>query len=82
MKAEDLEAGTVKSSWLPLADHPAIPPEQVKKLSAEMVAGMLLAISKGAMDVSDEWNRRLPDYSFTTVEGFLTEAWQKIMDSS
>ena len=30
-----------------------------------------VAASNGAADVSDEWNRLLPDYKFTGVEAFL-----------
>lgn len=41
-----------------------------------MVAGMLLGISVGAMSVSDEWNRLLPDLEFTRAEEFLKDAWK------
>ncbi|KAH8887614.1 NAD(P)-binding protein [Thozetella sp. PMI_491] len=76
LEATDLKAGVVKSTWLPTVDHPAIPPEQVKALAAGMTAGMLLAISAGAMSVSTEWNELLPDCSVTRAEDFLTEAWR------
>ncbi|KAF2676036.1 NAD(P)-binding protein [Lentithecium fluviatile CBS 122367] len=75
VQAADLEAGVVKTTWLPKADHPAIPADQVNKLAAGFVAGMLLAISVGALSVSDEWNRLLPEYHFTQAEDFLAEAW-------
>jgi hypothetical protein len=76
LQADDLKAGVVKSSWLPRADHPAIPPEQVDAVSANFIAGLMLGISAGAMTVSDEWNRLLPDYKFTGAEEFLSNFWQ------
>ncbi|KAK3939634.1 NAD(P)-binding protein [Diplogelasinospora grovesii] len=76
VQAEDLKAGRVNTTWLPKVDHPAIPAEQVEKMAAGMVAGMLLAISAGAMSVSDEWNKILPDCKFTKAEEFLAEAWR------
>ncbi|KND90003.1 hypothetical protein TOPH_05289 [Tolypocladium ophioglossoides CBS 100239] len=76
LKAEDLEAGEVKASWLPKAGHPSFPPEQFDAISAMLLSGILLGISAGALNVSDEWNRLLPDYKFTQAENFLTEAWR------
>jgi hypothetical protein len=37
---------------------------------------MLLGISAGALNVTDEWNQLLPDYKFTQAEEFLGEAWK------
>ncbi|KAK3898128.1 hypothetical protein C8A05DRAFT_47476 [Staphylotrichum tortipilum] len=75
LNAGDLRAGVVRSSWLPKADHPSISPEESQVLAASFTAGMLMGISVGALSVSDEWNRLLPDYEFIKAEGFLTEAW-------
>jgi hypothetical protein len=76
LKADDLKAGVVKCSWLPTVDHPGIPREQAEALAPMLVAGMLLSISTGALNVTDEWNRLLPDYQFTQAEKFLAEAWR------
>jgi hypothetical protein len=76
LNADDLKAGVVKSSWLPKADHPAIPRDQVDALSARFIAGLILGIDAGSMAVSDEWNRLLPDYKFVGAEDFLSKAWQ------
>ncbi|KAL2130864.1 hypothetical protein VTI74DRAFT_5838 [Chaetomium olivicolor] len=76
LKEEDLRAGVVKSSWLPKADHPSNTPEQAKSLAAGFVAGILLGISAGVLDVSDEWNILLPDYKFTKAEEFLAGQWR------
>lgn len=76
LKREELEAGTWKSSWVPKLSHPSIPLEQVDVFSRIIVPGILLATSAGAYDISDEWNGLLPDYKFTQIEQFLSEAWR------
>lgn len=76
LKADDLKAGVAKCSWLPTVDHPGIPREQAETLAPMLVAGMLLGISAGALKVTDEWNRLLPEYQFTQAEELLTEAWR------
>ena len=75
LKADDLKAGVTKSSWLPIIDYPGFTPAQAKALASQLLSGMLLVISVGALDTSDEWNRLLPDYRFTSAEDFLTKAW-------
>lgn len=76
VKVGDLENGTWETSWVPKLDHPSIPPEQVDFLSKMMCSSLLLAIHDGALSVSDEWNRLLPEYQFIPIEEFLAEAWQ------
>ena len=75
LKARDLETDTWESSWIPKADHPSIPPEQVDVMSRVIVAGFLLAVSAESCHVSDEWNQLLPDYRFTRAEEFLHKVW-------
>ncbi|MCJ1386188.1 hypothetical protein MMC17_009314 [Xylographa soralifera] len=75
LKADELDSGAWKTSWIPKLDHPSIPPKQVDMLSRVIVAGLLLAISAEAFSCSDEWNQLLPDYKFTQPEEFLSEAW-------
>lgn len=76
LKAEDLKVGMVKCSWLPSVDHSGIPRAQAEALAPMLVAGMLLAISAGALKVTDEWNRLLPDYQFAQAGEFLAKAWR------
>ncbi|TKA48805.1 hypothetical protein B0A49_12255, partial [Cryomyces minteri] len=76
LKADELESGAWKTSWIPKLDHPSIPPEHVDMFSRIIVAGLLLAISAKAYSCSDEWNRLLPDYKFTQPEEFLSKAWR------
>jgi hypothetical protein len=76
LKSDELKDGEWQSSWVPLIDHPSIPPERAAGLSRFFTAGIILAISANAFVVSDEWNRLLPDVKFTQPEEFLTEAWR------
>ncbi|KAL7765592.1 hypothetical protein ACKLNR_003508 [Fusarium oxysporum f. sp. zingiberi] len=78
LKSGDLEAGIVKASWLPLPEHPSIPVEMREKVAADMIKCFLLGIKHGALRVSGEWNKLLPDYEFTQPEEFLTKAWAAI----
>jgi hypothetical protein len=76
LKADELESGAWKTSWVPKLDHPSIPPEKVAMFSRIFVASFLLALSSKAYCCSDEWNRLLPDYKFTQPEEFLSKAWR------
>lgn len=76
LKTSDLKAGVVKTSWRPMVDHPAIPRETAEAQSAVMLGRLTLAFSVGAFEVSDEWNRLLPDYRFAPAEEFLSDIWR------
>ncbi|KAI8680328.1 NmrA domain-containing protein [Fusarium keratoplasticum] len=79
LNAEDLKAGVIKSSWMPIVTHPDVPPESREALAGSLLAGILLGgFHAGNFLVSDEWNKLLPDYKFTQPEEFLTEAWKAI----
>jgi hypothetical protein len=75
LKADDLKAGVAKCSWLPIVDHPGIPRDQAEALAPVFLAGVLLGISAGVLNVTDEWNQLLPDYQFTQAAEFLSEFW-------
>lgn len=49
-----------------------------EKIAADMIKCFLLGIKHGALRVSEEWNKLLPDYEFTQPEEFLTKAWAAI----
>ena len=76
LNADELKAGTWTSSWLPIVNHPSIPQDKVEIFSRIGTVGILLAIPAGALAVTDEWNRLLPDYKFTQADEFLSDAWQ------
>ncbi|KAK4237580.1 NAD(P)-binding protein [Achaetomium macrosporum] len=76
LRAEDLKAGVYKASWSPKLEHSSFPPENAEALSQTFTKGLLLGMSVGGWNVSDEWNRMLPDYQFIQAEDFLTDAWR------
>ncbi|KAK0725090.1 hypothetical protein B0H67DRAFT_658127 [Lasiosphaeris hirsuta] len=75
LKTEDLEMGQLISTWIPLFHHPAIPEDQVEAISRHFLIAAFLAKLSGGHVVSDEWNKLLPDYVFTSMEQFLTDVW-------
>ncbi|KAI1651852.1 NAD(P)-binding protein [Daldinia loculata] len=76
VELEDLEAGNLTASWKLEARHPSIAYEEAANMLKGVLVGMLLSSAKGAWDISDEWNQRLPDYKFTEIEQFLGEVWK------
>lgn len=76
-KLEDLEAQTKKEA--PPIDssfdlHTASP-EVIAGFMEYATRSILQGIHRGAYDVSNEWNKLLPDYKFTQVEDFVKEYW-------
>jgi len=51
--------------------HPSITPEEAKVFSRIVLAGSLVAASRGAWNVEDTWNKLLPEYRFQTIEEHL-----------
>ncbi|KAI1461939.1 NAD(P)-binding protein [Annulohypoxylon moriforme] len=50
-------------------------PEVVEAFLEYATRNLLQGIHRGAYDVTDEWNKLLPDYKFTQVEDFVKEYW-------
>ncbi|RAO65254.1 uncharacterized protein BHQ10_001266 [Talaromyces amestolkiae] len=76
LKVEDLEFGDLKSPWNLQAVHHAVPDDQAQALLKQVAIGFLLSSSKGAWDVSDDFNRIFPDFEFTSLKDFLTGTWE------
>jgi hypothetical protein len=72
---DDLQAGELKTSWGLVAVHQAVPEDQAQALLKTVCIGTLLSAAKGAWDSSDEFNQLFPDYSFTSIEAFLSKVW-------
>jgi hypothetical protein len=70
LQPDDVAAGILKLDNLPLVEHPSIPKDQVEAFSKVAICGMLVTMKLGGWATSDEWNKLLPDYKFTTVEEF------------
>ncbi|KAI8960242.1 NAD(P)-binding protein [Daldinia sp. FL1419] len=75
LKKADLEAEIRKVGDISLPDLRAATPEQVNAFLQAAPARILIGISRGAYDITDEWNRIFPDYKFTQLEEFLKSVW-------
>ncbi|KAL1850165.1 hypothetical protein Daus18300_013033 [Diaporthe australafricana] len=75
VKVQDLEAGSLKTSWSLGKKHRAVTNEQSSDLFTKVPIGILLSSVNGAWDVSDEFNQLFPDYEFDDLEKFLTKVW-------
>lgn len=79
LDVEDLKAGELKSSWVPLLDLPStrhLDHSTILEFSKQGVLKYMLAVLEaGGSVVSDEWNRIFPDYKFTGLEEFMTKVW-------
>ncbi|KAF1849655.1 NmrA-like family protein-like protein [Cucurbitaria berberidis CBS 394.84] len=76
VRVEDIEKGVLKTNWVPQLSHPVIPVEDRPVFSEQFVIMFLQGILNGSWDVSDEFNKRYPDYKFISGEEYLTKAWE------
>ena len=73
---DDILAGKLNTSWVPIISHPSIPPEQrTPEFSRVITASFISTGLQGAWIVSDEWNKLLPHLKLTTIEDFLHKYW-------
>lgn len=75
LKLEDIEAEERDMGSFADFDLHTASPEVVEAFLNMALKGILLGISRGAYDITDEWNKILPDYKFTQVEDFLKKVW-------
>jgi hypothetical protein len=73
---EDLQANELKTTWTPAFTHPSMPKGQEAAFAKVVTIGVLLGGQRGVYDVSDEWNKLLPEIKFTGIEEFLTGVWK------
>lgn len=76
VQSEDLEAGNLKTSWAPDFSHPSVPKEHWEAWGKAVIIGTLFSVERGAWDVSDEWNKLLPELKLTGIEDFLASVWE------
>ncbi|KAI9150303.1 Oxidoreductase BOA1 [Paramyrothecium foliicola] len=74
VELKDLENGILDVE-LPLITHPSFPDDQKEAIHVGFWTGFLLSTAKGAWDVTDEWNKILVDFNFTTIEEYLRKVW-------
>ncbi|EMR63904.1 putative -like family protein [Eutypa lata UCREL1] len=76
LKLEEAEADVHNAKDLANAvDLHAASPEQVQAFLGVALKSILIGMHRGAYDVTDEWNRLLPEYEFTRVEDFVKKVW-------
>ncbi|CEJ94759.1 hypothetical protein VHEMI10272 [[Torrubiella] hemipterigena] len=71
LQQSDVEAGVVKLDDLPAIEHAAIPKEKRAQFAKLATRGLLLSAARGAWTVTDDWNKLLSNYKFTSVEDFV-----------
>ncbi|KAK1752906.1 NAD(P)-binding protein [Echria macrotheca] len=79
VQVEDLERGRLNTSWSLGKPHPGFTPEQTGQMEAMLqtvLISILLSVVKEDWEVSDAWNKCLPDFRFTDIESFLDEVWK------
>jgi hypothetical protein len=79
VRLEDLEAGDLKASWSLGKRHPSFTEDQANQLAGMLktvLISTLLSSAKGGWDVSNAFNKLLPDYKFTQIEEFLARVWE------
>ncbi|OTA99708.1 hypothetical protein M426DRAFT_16173 [Hypoxylon sp. CI-4A] len=75
LKKEEIQGKTLDASLIEGVDLWTIPKEKFEEFKEIALRGILVGINRGAYDVSDEWNKILPDYKFTQLEDFVKKAW-------
>jgi len=63
-------------SWMPAEGHRSFNQEQAAKIIEQAYIGILLSSTKGAWDVSNDFNQLFPDYEFTQIEAYLNDVWK------
>ncbi|KAF3198312.1 hypothetical protein TWF106_006205 [Orbilia oligospora] len=75
VSVEDLEAGDLNTSWGLEAVHHSVANDQASAMLKAVSIGILLSSTKGAWDISNNWNEIFPDYTFHAIKDFLTTVW-------
>ncbi|KAJ3539169.1 hypothetical protein NM208_g5595 [Fusarium decemcellulare] len=73
-RRHDLQLGKLGTSWIPGSHHSGTSSQQELTME-QMTAYTLLAIPDGHWNLSDEWNKLLPEHEFLDIETFLRQAW-------
>lgn len=71
----DCKAGKGELPWVPLITHHGVPDEGRYEISKRITLGYMTSVVDGGWCVSDEWNKLLPDFKFTTAEEYVRKVW-------
>ncbi|KAF0639729.1 hypothetical protein FPSE5266_05437 [Fusarium pseudograminearum] len=72
---EALETRNVTTSWYPVVEHHGVPEEMREQVSKGVLVEYVAGLKRGVWTVSDEWNKLLPDFEFTSAESYLKGIW-------
>ncbi|KIL87120.1 hypothetical protein FAVG1_09674 [Fusarium avenaceum] len=72
---EALETRNVATSWYPVVEHHGVPEEMREQISKGVLVEYVAGLKRGVWTVSDEWNKLLPDFEFTSAESYLKGIW-------
>lgn len=75
LKLEDVKNGVLETDFYPRILLPGLSEEQAAEFSKVVARGLLISIGYGALEVSDEWNKLLPDWKPTKAREFLQGVW-------
>ncbi|KZL68785.1 NmrA-like family protein (Rossmann-fold NAD(P)(+)-binding protein) [Colletotrichum tofieldiae] len=76
LKLEDLEAGIVKTNFIPLLNLPGMSREELENFTKVVAIGATVSVAREAWAVSDEWNQLLPDFKPTGIEEYAKRVWE------
>jgi len=62
---------------MPVDGHCSFDQEQILRIIEAAYTGILLSGTKGAWDVSDEFNKLFPDFMFVGIDDFLGGHWSE-----
>jgi hypothetical protein len=72
---EALESRNVTTSWYPVVEHHGVPEEMREQISKGVLVEYVAGLQRGVWTVSDEWNKLLPEFKFTSAESYLSSIW-------
>ncbi|KAF6805454.1 hypothetical protein CMUS01_14608 [Colletotrichum musicola] len=75
LRLEDVKNGILKTDFYPRIPLPGLSEEQAADFSKVVARGLLISTGYGALEVSDEWNKLLPDWKPMKAREFLQEVW-------
>ncbi|KAJ4992980.1 hypothetical protein SVAN01_01684 [Stagonosporopsis vannaccii] len=76
LNPQDVAKGELKTSWYPVIEHSSLPDEYRESFSKSIFKEYLKTLASGGWSVSDEWNRLLPNFQFTSAEEYLKGVWR------
>jgi len=77
LKKEDLMAGELKDEWMTsmVSSHPSLSEEDQRDFARRGAIAFVLSFGDSVWNVSDEWNKLLPDFEFVKYDKFLADVW-------